>query len=233
MTTTHLTPERLAWKYRLLDIGETTEASDEFFNAGTVKWQQVGAEMGFTVSDCHAPVRRLCTDLPAAVEEITRLRAEVDKMSHWDEQWDLALSEHSEYEGDEAPWNTMRNEFKRRDDEIVTLRQQLAEAKGAWQKERDICQKAEAETFSANRRVVELEQQLAEANYKLLHCEAALQQANAASGEDTKRLDWLEQPQPHVVGLPLNPFRDVVHRMNDGLTLRAAIDAAMEGSRTK
>lgn len=57
-----------------------------------------------------------------------------------------------------------------------TLRQQLAEAKGevarldtAWQKEREICQKAEAALFDANRRNAELEQQL--------------QQANAASGE--------------------------------------------------
>lgn len=27
------------------------------------------------------------------------------------EEWELALSENSEYEGDEAPWDTMRNEF--------------------------------------------------------------------------------------------------------------------------
>jgi hypothetical protein len=47
--------------------------------------------------------------------------------------------------------------------------------------------------------------------------------------KDKARLDWLERPQQitHYV----NPFRDVVHRINSGQTLREAIDAAMEAGK--
>lgn len=41
--------------------------------------------------------------------------------------WDEALSEHSEYEGEEAPWITMQNEFAARDKEITELKGLLSE----------------------------------------------------------------------------------------------------------
>jgi DNA repair exonuclease SbcCD ATPase subunit len=50
-------------------------------------------------------------DVDQLNSEIKRLREELAGCRHEEEQWDLALSEYSEYEGDEAPWNTMRNEF--------------------------------------------------------------------------------------------------------------------------
>jgi DNA-binding cell septation regulator SpoVG len=52
-----------------------------------------------------------------------------------------------------------------------------------------------------------------------------LERENAKMRRDKALLDWLERPQQitHYV----NPFRDVVHRINSGQTLREAIDAAM------
>ena len=56
-----------------------------------------------------------------------------------------------------------------------------------------------------------------------------LERELAEAKKDSARLDWLERPQKitHYV----NPFRDVVHRTNSGLPLRAAIDAAREGGK--
>ena len=71
---------------------------------------------------------------------------------------------------------------------------------------------------------------------KLSDCATTLEEARgvidrqealiAELRKDKALLDWLERPQQitHYV----NPFRDVVHRINSGQTLREAIDAAME-----
>lgn len=45
--------------------------------------------------------------------------------------WQEALSRHSEYEGDEAPWQTMENEFQMRDREIKRLIEALESLKAS------------------------------------------------------------------------------------------------------
>jgi hypothetical protein len=77
--------------------------------------------------------------LNAANQQIKALREESDHRQSQLEEWDLALSEHSEYEGDEAPWHTMRDEFANRDEQIAKLKAELGALRSAFCQE---CAKA-------------------------------------------------------------------------------------------
>lgn len=157
------------------------------------------------------------TDLPAAVEEIKRLQSEIKALS-------VDAAKSNPAEATATPFEhprihdmaelivnvealTLENSILRQDNQKL-----ITEVHGKYGMRHLTDQLL---TLTADRDT--LRQQLAEANYKLFHSEAALQQANAASGEDTKRLDWLQHNAIAVT---------------ESTDLRAAIDQAMEGSRT-
>jgi hypothetical protein len=75
------------------------------------------------------------------------------------------------------------------------------------------------------RKLTEARTELLATNVELARVRTELLAIKGEAQEDTKLLDWLERPQQitHYV----NPFRDVVHRINSGQPLRAAIRAAM------
>lgn len=64
--------------------------------------------------------------------ELAEERAENERLKEEITLWEEALADNSEYEGDDAPWDTMQNEFARRDSELTQLKAQLEEASKAF-----------------------------------------------------------------------------------------------------
>lgn len=62
--------------------------------------------------------RQLERELAEKEREVERLKAQLH-------EWDEALSENSDYEGDDAPWQTMRHEFDKLRAENARLRKEL------------------------------------------------------------------------------------------------------------
>ena len=63
--------------------------------------------------------------------KLATLEAERDAANSQLEEWDSALAEYSDYEGDDAPWDTMHNEFTRRDEQIKALSAEVQKLRDA------------------------------------------------------------------------------------------------------